>query len=80
MSRDEDLDKELRFHIEERVADLVAAGVTSDEARRRARLEFGGVMQVKESVRDQHVANAPLRRQWPVTGRELTIGIRCVPG
>src|SRR5580704_5663955 len=55
MSRDEDLDRELRFHIEERVADLVAAGVTPDEARRRARLEFGGVIQVKEAVRDQHV-------------------------
>src|ERR1700730_16743329 len=55
MGRDEDLDKELRFHIEERVAELVAAGVTPDEARRRARLEFGGVIQVKEAVRDQHV-------------------------
>jgi putative ABC transport system permease protein len=58
MRRDEDLDKELLFHIEERVADLVSAGMTPDEARRRARLEFGGVMQVKEACRDQ--------RAWPL--------------
>ena len=32
MGRDEDLDKELRFHIEERVAELVAAGVTPSAA------------------------------------------------
>jgi putative ABC transport system permease protein len=58
MRRDDDLDKELRFHIEERVADLVAEGVAIGEARRRARLEFGGVMQVKEACRDQ--------RAWPL--------------
>ena len=56
MGRDADLDKELGFHLEQRTADLEAAGVPADEARRRARLEFGGVLQVKEAVRDQHVS------------------------
>jgi predicted permease len=46
------LDKELRFHLEQQIADYVAAGVTPDEARRRARLEFGGLGQVKEECRD----------------------------
>jgi putative ABC transport system permease protein len=46
------IDKELRFHIDSRIEDLIASGVTPDAARRQARLEFGGVMQTKEAVRD----------------------------
>ena len=52
MGHDEELDKELRFHIDARVDDLIAEGAAPDEARRRARMEFGGVMQTKEAVRD----------------------------
>lgn len=50
--RDDELDKELQFHLDERIADLMGKGMTEDEARRRARLELGGVMQVKEAIRD----------------------------
>jgi len=50
--QEEQLDKELRFHIEERISDLRAAGVSEDEARRMVRHEFGGVEQVKEECRD----------------------------
>jgi predicted permease len=46
------LDAELRFHLEQRIADLVAAGIAPEEARRQARLEFGGLDQVKEECRD----------------------------
>ncbi|MGH9401905.1 MAG: ADOP family duplicated permease [Terriglobia bacterium] len=46
------LDAELRFHLEQQIADYVAAGIAPDEARRRARLEFGGLDQVKEECRD----------------------------
>jgi len=46
------LDSELRFHLEQRVADLVAGGMAPEEARRQARLEFGGLDQVKEQCRD----------------------------
>ncbi|HEV2419092.1 MAG TPA: ABC transporter permease [Terriglobia bacterium] len=46
------LDAELRFHLERQIADYIAAGMTPDEARRRARLEFGGLDQVKEECRD----------------------------
>jgi hypothetical protein len=55
MSHDEELDKELRFHIDERTDELIASGVAPGEARRQARLEFGGVTQTREAVRDQHV-------------------------
>jgi predicted permease len=46
------LDAEMRFHLEQRVSDLVRAGVPADEARRRAAVEFGGVEQIKEQWRD----------------------------
>ncbi|HEY6290775.1 MAG TPA: ABC transporter permease [Terriglobia bacterium] len=46
------LDAELCFHLDQQIADYVAAGMTPEEARRRARLEFGGLDQVKEECRD----------------------------
>jgi hypothetical protein len=46
------LDAELRFHLEQRTADLVAAGMTPGEAQRRAQIEFGGLDQAKEECRD----------------------------
>jgi putative ABC transport system permease protein len=46
------LDAELRFHLEQQIADYIESGMTPDEARRRARLEFGGLDQVKEDCRD----------------------------
>ncbi len=46
------LDAELRFHFDGLVADNLRAGMSEPEARRRARLEFGGVEQVKEECRD----------------------------
>lgn len=48
--RDAQLDSELRFHIEQQVADYISSGLSPDEARRRARLDFGGLDQVKERV------------------------------
>jgi putative ABC transport system permease protein len=46
------LDAELQFHLEQQIADYVATGMTPEEAQRRARLEFGGLDQVKEECRD----------------------------
>ena len=53
MQRQDDIDKELQFHVDERVADYIASGLSPTEARRRAALEFGGVTQTKEATRDQ---------------------------
>ena len=50
---DEQLEKELNFHIEEHTSNLIARGYDADEARRRARLDLGGPEQVKEECRDQ---------------------------
>jgi len=47
-----DLDRELRDHLERRVADLREAGLSDDEARRRAAIDLGGVEQVQEDVRE----------------------------
>ncbi len=47
-----DLDRELSYHIDRRVADLLASGVRESEARRRAVSEVGGLTQVREEVRD----------------------------
>ena len=46
------LEKELRFHVEQHAADLVARGMDIEEARRQARLALGGPQQVKEQCRD----------------------------
>ena len=52
MNRDDRLDKELRFHLEQHVADLIARGHSPEAARRMARIELGGIEQAKESCRD----------------------------
>jgi putative ABC transport system permease protein len=49
---DRQLDKELRFHIDQHAADLIARGLEPVEAHRRAQLELGGFEQVKEGCRD----------------------------
>jgi predicted permease len=46
------LDSELRFHLEQRAAELADAGIAPEEARRRARMEFGGVEGIKEECRE----------------------------
>jgi putative ABC transport system permease protein len=46
-----ELDDELRFHFERQVEKYVRSGLTQAEAARRARLEFGGLEQVKEECR-----------------------------
>jgi predicted permease len=45
------LEKELAFHLAAHTDDLVAQGYEPAEARRQARLAFGGVEQAKEDVR-----------------------------
>jgi predicted permease len=47
-----DLDLELRYHMDRRVDDMMKNGLSEAEARRQASIEFGGVAQVQEEVRD----------------------------
>jgi len=49
---EEQLEKELRFHLDEHVNQLIAEGHAPDLAQRSARLALGGPEQVKEKCRD----------------------------
>lgn len=49
---EQDLDRELRYHIDRRIDDLKQSGMSEVDARRQAAIEFGGVAQVQEEVRD----------------------------
>src|SRR5438876_6980782 len=52
-----ELDDELRFHFEQQVAKFIQSGLPPQEAKRRARLEFGGTEQIKEEHRDARGVN-----------------------
>jgi len=47
-----DLDEELQFHIEMEARKRRLDGLSDAESHRRARVEFGGVEQVREECRD----------------------------
>jgi predicted permease len=47
-----ELDDELRFHLERQVEKYVHGGMKPEQARRRARLELGGLERTKEECRD----------------------------
>src|SRR6516225_3695696 len=51
---DKQFDSELRFHADELTKEYIAEGMAPDEARRRTALEFGGLEQIKEELRDVH--------------------------
>jgi putative ABC transport system permease protein len=58
-SREEaEMEEELRFHLEMETEKNVRAGMSPEEARRRAHLAFGGTEKVKEEVRDARGAPA----------------------
>ncbi len=49
---EENLNEELRFHLEKQMALYISAGMSPQEARRQALLEFGGLESVKEECRE----------------------------
>lgn len=51
-----DIEREMSFHIAERIDELRAQGVPPDEARRRAHLQFGNVPLQRERTRDMNVS------------------------
>ncbi len=54
---DRELDEELQFHLENHIAQLVAAGMDRQQARRNALLEFDGLERSKEACRDTRHLN-----------------------
>ena len=49
---EQELERELRYHVDRRVDDLVRSGMRESDARRQVAVEFGGVLQVREEVQD----------------------------
>ncbi len=47
-----ELEEELRFHLDEQIAENLAAGMDAEEARYAARRAVGGAEQIKEECRD----------------------------
>jgi putative ABC transport system permease protein len=54
---DQELDEELRYHLESKAQEYIARGMSLDDARRTALIELGGVEQTKEACRDQRGMN-----------------------
>src|SRR2546430_10200209 len=54
---DVDLDQEVHAHLELLIAENIRAGMPSKEAQRAARIELGGIEQVKEQVREERIGN-----------------------
>src|SRR5687768_18499015 len=49
---DEELDRELRAHLEYQIEENVSRGMSADDARRAAISTFGGVERIREEARD----------------------------
>lgn len=79
--REKELDAEIQFHLEQRIADNLASGMTAQEARRCALMEFRTVERVKEECRDLHWQTAAegLYRDLRYTVRILAKDLRFTP-
>jgi predicted permease len=55
---DQELDDELHDHLERATEEYIARGMTPEEARRRARLDLGGIDQTKEKCREARRVNS----------------------
>src|SRR5216683_7020723 len=54
---DTDLDLEVHSHLEMLTEENIRAGMSPQEAQRAARVELGGIEQVKEQVREERIGN-----------------------
>src|SRR5215475_11375966 len=50
---EEELDDEVRFHLERELEENIARGMSAEEARYAALRSFGGIERVKEESRDE---------------------------
>jgi hypothetical protein len=68
---EEELERELRYHLDRHANDLIAQGHSPEEAQRQARMTLGGPEQVKEAVRDVR------RTRWlSDLAQDLRFGVR----
>src|SRR5512142_2235126 len=75
---EQELDDELRFHIEHEAEKYVRAGMPRSEAVHRARLAFGGVDRIKDDTRDAR--GTVLLESIVQDARYAVRGLRAKPG
>ncbi|HUR21168.1 MAG TPA: ABC transporter permease [Vicinamibacterales bacterium] len=70
-NRENRLQEELQFHLEQQIAKNIRSGMSPAEARRNALIKFGGVEPAREAARDQ------VRGAWVLDlFRDMRIGLR----
>jgi hypothetical protein len=71
---DPEIEEEIRFHIDSRIADNLSAGMSEVEARRDACARFGSRAAARENTRDTHgfVILESLRQDMTFAVRSLT--------
>jgi len=87
-SQEQELDAELRFHIDRQIDDYVQAGLSREEARRRVHLEFGGLELTKDECRDVRplrwlddlMRDVPLGFRGLARDRFFTISVAAILG
>ena len=67
----QEIDEELRFHVEQRTAENIAAGMTPEEAAREARKRFGNMQSLREECRETRGASF-----GETTMQDLRFGVR----
>lgn len=67
----QEIDEELRFHLEQRAAENLAAGMSPEEAERKARKRFGNVQSVREECRERRGASF-----GEATWQDIRFGLR----
>ena len=72
---EEEVDRELKSHLEMRIADGVAGGMSPEEARRDALIRFGNRTTIRERVTaaDAELAFDALWREMRYAARQLRI-------
>jgi predicted permease len=78
---DSDVKEELRFHLEERIDELVAGGMARPEAEREARARFGDVNRIGSELKA--IDGVTVRRRqrtevWHDLLRDLRFGVRAL--
>ena len=66
-----EIDEELRFHLEQRIAESIAAGMSPEQAAREARKRFGNLQTVREECRETRGASL-----FETTWKDFRFGVR----
>src|SRR5256884_1013954 len=74
---DQELDDELRDHLERKTEEYVAQGMTQEEAHRRVRIDLHGIEQTKEKCRDARQVNYIENFMQDFRSEERRVGKEC---